>query len=74
MGAAVLPIGDPNAICRKIRNRENKLSRSRRLSRPDKIAIASAAYQIRSRGVRIAVRALVPDFEKALAELLLIAH
>jgi hypothetical protein len=66
MGAAMLPIADPDAICRKIRNRENKLSRSRRLSRPDKIAIASAAYQIRSRGVRITVRALVPDFEKAL--------
>jgi len=57
MGAAVLPIADPGAICRKIRNRETKLSRSKRLPRPDKKAIASLTYQIRSRGVRIAVRA-----------------
>jgi hypothetical protein len=30
MGAAVLPIADPDAICQKIRNRETVLSRSRR--------------------------------------------
>jgi hypothetical protein len=53
MGAAVLPIADPDGICRKIRNRETKLLRGKRLSRPDKKAKASATYQIRSRGVRI---------------------
>jgi hypothetical protein len=56
MGAAVLPIADPDGICRKIRNRETKLFRGKRLSRPDKKAKSSATYQIGSRGVRMPVR------------------
>jgi hypothetical protein len=56
MGAAVLPVADLDAVCGKIWNRETMLAPSKRLSLPDKKAMASPRYQIRPRGVRITVK------------------
>jgi hypothetical protein len=74
MGAAVLPIVDPDAICRKI-------TEPRKQAIPQQAAIAPRQNSNRLRGISNPFKrrstnreTVVAHFEKALAELLLIAH